>query len=217
MLKSIFIEFISRITSLLETDLPGKEAHQKMESAFRHKTGQIWDDAKAKQSAVLILLYPNETGEICTVFTLKQSGIGLHSNQISLPGGRFEQEDGTLQNTALRESFEEIGVLPSSVTVIGRLSQLIIPRSQFVVNTFVGYTLTKPDFKIQENEVAELYEVRLADFFRQSNKSSFQIHDEQGNSFHAPSYQVNNRHLWGATAMIMAEMEEILRVGGLIS
>ncbi len=164
-----------------------------------------------KQSAVLFLLYPNESGETCAAFILRQSGLAIHSNQISLPGGRYEETDASYEETALRETFEEIGVAPEVVTMIGTLTDVWVPRSGFLVHPYVGFTPMRPSFKLQPEEVADVYEVRLVDLFHHETKSTYQITDNEGNTYTAPSYLIAGRHLWGATAMMMAEVEEILK------
>jgi len=204
------------MAAFLQKELPGSEAHRAMESEMRRKMLHHWDEKKARLSAVLLLLYPSENGRIMTVLTLKQNGIGIHSGQISLPGGKFETGDATLDQTALRETEEEIGVPPGEITLLGQLSSLVIPRSGFIVYPYVGYCTHKPIFKIQDAEVARLYEVDLLHLLRHSNKNSFMFTEEHGETFTVPSYLLDNHHLWGATAMIMSEVEHILRNEGLL-
>lgn len=216
-MKTKFDIFRNDLESWLQGELPGSEAHRAMESEMRRKQTRLWDEKKARLSAVLLLLYPDQNGHITTVLTLKQNGIGVHSGQISLPGGKFEPEDETLARTALRETEEEIGVSSDKITLIGQLSSITIPRSGFVVYPFVGYCSDKPVFKIQDAEVARLYEVDLFSLLKHSNKDSFLFTEEQGETFTVPSYLLDNRHLWGATAMIMSEIEHILRKEGLLN
>ncbi len=215
-MKTKFDIFIDKVAGLLQNELPGSAAHRAMESEIRRKLLNQWDPTQARLSAVLLLLYCGENGHTMTVLTLKQDGIGIHSGQISLPGGKFEPEDTSLAQTALRETEEEIGVSPADITLIGTLSSLVIPRSGFVVHPFVGVCHKKPEFVIQDTEVAKLYEVDLQELLRNSNKKSFSLTDEQGETFEVPSYLLDNRHLWGATAMIMSEVEHLLRAGGLL-
>ncbi len=216
-MKTKFDIFRNQLARLLQNELPGSEAHRAMESEMRRKLLHEWDEKKARLSAVMLLLYPDENDRIMTVLTLKQNGIGIHSGQISLPGGKFEPEDMTLDQTALRETEEEIGVHPYEITLIGQLSSLVIPRSGFIVYPFVGYCTARPQFKIQDSEVARLYEVDLFNLLHHSNKNSFLFTEEHGETFTIPSYLLDNRHLWGATAMIMSEVEHILRKEGLLT
>lgn len=183
-----------------------------MESEYRRMHNDEHNLKNPKQSAVLFLLYPNELGETCSPFILRQSGLAIHSNQISLPGGRFEETDASYEETALRETFEEIGVNPSTVTIIGKLTDVMVPRSGFLVHPYVGYTSERPSFTLQTEEVAHVYEVKLADLFHHETKSTYHISDHEGNRYTAPSFLIENRHLWGATAMMMAEVEEIISV-----
>ncbi|MDD2799273.1 MAG: CoA pyrophosphatase [Bacteroidales bacterium] len=209
-METNFEQLIIQLTLALRQKLPGETAHNKMISEYRRNSPNEWNFDKIKESAVLALIYPNDEGKICILFTLRQSDIGAHSGQISLPGGRYEENDGSLKQTALRESFEEVGIIPETITIIGQLSEVLIPRSGFRVLPFVGFTERRPIFKIQPEEVAELFEIPLNELFKVQNKSSFQIEDKQGRKYHTPSYLVDGHHLWGATAMMMAELEEVI-------
>lgn len=209
---SKFSDFTALFEQLLRQDLPGATAHRKMESEYRRRQDGTHHITHPKQSAVLFLLYPNEEGEICTAFILRQKNLSIHSNQISLPGGRYEESDISYEQTALRETHEEIGVDPENVTIIGKMSEVLIPRSGFLVHPYVGFTAQRPMFKLQTEEVAGLYEVKLEDLFRHESKSTYHITDDEGNKYTAPSFLIEDRHLWGATAMIMAEVEEVLKL-----
>ncbi|MFZ4456623.1 MAG: NUDIX hydrolase [Bacteroidales bacterium] len=209
-LDTSFLNLVPQLIEKLKEVLPGASAHQRMESDYRRKLDGTVQLNDPKQSAVLFLLYPDESGETCAAFILRQSNLSIHSNQISLPGGRTEESDRSFEETALRETHEEIGVEPQNVTIIGKLTEVLIPRSGFLVHPYVGFAAERPTFKLQIEEVADLYEVKLADLFHHETKSTHHITDAQGNRYTAPSYLIAGRHLWGATAMMMAEVEEIL-------
>lgn len=198
-----------KLRDLLKRELPGTAAHQKMHTGYRKQLSLLEGEDKAVQSAVLLLLFPNESGALSTVFTLRPTKMAAHSGQISLPGGRYEESDPSYEATALRETYEEIGVDPSLIEIVGRLSEVYIPRSGYNVHPFVGYTPTRPIFTLQPDEVEQLIEIDLAQLFAPTTKSEFTFRDTNGEEFLAPSYLIDRRHLWGATAMMMAEFETI--------
>jgi 8-oxo-dGTP pyrophosphatase MutT (NUDIX family) len=182
-----------------------------MESELRKHFFSEFDESKAKQSAVLLLFYRDVEGNAKLVLTLKQQHLGVHSGQISFPGGKYEENDVNLLTTALRESQEEIGICPDRVEIVGELSPVTIPRSGFIVHPFVGIHREVPRFILQESEVAELFEVDLMQLLHNHNKATFTLKDEQGKVYHIPSYKLGNHHVWGATAMILAELEFLLK------
>jgi 8-oxo-dGTP pyrophosphatase MutT (NUDIX family) len=122
-----FSSFISSLKHQFELDLPGEQAQYKMAPLGRPpKELAVYFAKKVKQSAVLILLYPDD-GEIKTVLMERNSYNGVHSKQISFPGGKTEPEDSSFAVTALREFEEEVGVARSEITIVGELTELFIP------------------------------------------------------------------------------------------
>jgi 8-oxo-dGTP pyrophosphatase MutT (NUDIX family) len=136
---------------------------------------------------------------------------GIHSGQISLPGGRYEEMDGQVLNTALRESKEEVGIEPGSVEIIGKLSELYIPPSNFMVYPFVGYTPHRPLFRTDKKEVQRLIETDLDDLLNDNNIKTkvFRIHS--GIKISTPCYEIKGDVIWGATAMMLSEFREVIR------
>jgi 8-oxo-dGTP pyrophosphatase MutT (NUDIX family) len=130
----MFERFIEQLRKRLEQPLPGEE-HQFLMAPFKRKrTGEIdLNQFNPRKSAVLILLFPQDNS-IRTVLIERPVYDGIHSGQVAFPGGKFEKEDVELANTALRETFEEIGVMADDVTVIGQLTDLYINPSNFMVS-----------------------------------------------------------------------------------
>lgn len=160
---------VAKIKSLLLTkELPGLLTQLKMAPATRlaeiaksqltieHKDylGKI-----PRKSAVLILLYP-KNNSTHLVMMVRATDDTVHSGQVSFPGGKVEKNDQTISHTALREAHEEIGVIPESVEIIGKLTKLYIPPSNFDVYPVIGYTNTTPVF-ITNNEVQKILEIDL--------------------------------------------------------
>jgi len=141
-------EFQTLIPRIATATLPGIDAHFKMAPLMRIKLGKNLDVAalNPKKSAVLALLYPNEAQELQMVFMLRKTYKGVHSNQIGFPGGKVEKEDNNLLATALRETFEEVGVPSNTIQIITTLTETYIPPSNFLVQPFLGICQEKPTF-----------------------------------------------------------------------
>lgn len=165
----------------------------------------------AKQSAVLILLFP-ENDQLKAVFIKRSEYDGVHSGQIAFPGGSCEDTDNDFAATALRETFEEIGVEPEKIEIVGQLSDLYIPPSNFMVKVFVGYCAQKPEYSIDKKEVQSVIEIPVADFY--TDNIIFEKEFGSGNrkfSIKAPFYKINDVEIWGATAMITSELLAVFK------
>ena len=208
----IFSEFIDSLKSALVLPLPGTQAQQKMTSNRRlREMMDMRPKDKAIKSSVLILLYPGKKNDLPNfVVTLRQKYNGIHSGQISLPGGRFESSDKDLLQTALRETNEEIGVDPGLISVIGKLTELFIPPSNYLVQPFVGFTVEYPEFHIQQTEVDKIFEIEVTQLMNESAVMEKEVFTTRG-QLSAPSFAIDGSIIWGATAMILSEFKEILR------
>lgn len=165
---------------------------------------------EAKQSGVLILFYPHENSPHI-VFMLRPSYSGPHSGQISFPGGRQEKEDDDLRMTALREAQEEVGVNPSQVNILGNISPLYIPPSDFYVEPVVGYTLERPDFQADPVEVEKIIELPIEYLLDKNNRQTREIElRSTGRKITTPCYVVGDHIIWGATAMMLSELLTIV-------
>jgi 8-oxo-dGTP pyrophosphatase MutT (NUDIX family) len=205
-----FHEFVILLEKRLQQPLPGRQAQMRMSALKRiRELMKFAPSDDAKQSSVLILLFPLgvKTG---LVLMLRPEYPGVHSGQISLPGGKFEETDESLIFTALRESNEEIGIDPAQVQIIGQLTELYIPPSNFLVTPVVGYQTSRPDFRADPKEVAEIIEIQLDDLLDDRNRQMKKIQLRLGISLKVPSYCINGKIIWGATAMILSELKEIL-------
>ena len=153
-----FIEFLEK---RLQKPLPGKPAQLKMSSLARiQKLLRLSPPENAVQSSVLILLYPY-MGSVGLVLMLRPEYPGIHSGQISLPGGKYEETDESLIYTALREAQEETGIDPGQVQILGQLTEMYIPPSNFLVTPVVGYQPSRPFFTANPKEVEKIIEIRL--------------------------------------------------------
>ena len=212
----VFTEFISKLRDELSLPLPGLQVQLRMTSNRRlREMMAARQSGEAIKSSVLILLYPGREDSLPTfVVTLRPTYEGIHSGQISLPGGRFEVSDENLMQTALRETSEEIGMDPSGVTVIGKLTELYIPPSNYIVQPFVGYTEASPVFRAHPKEVEKIIEIPVSRLLDENNMVIKDI-SAGGFQFAAPSFTIDGTVIWGATAMILNEFKAIVRGAGL--
>ncbi|MDM8528020.1 CoA pyrophosphatase [Anaerolineales bacterium HSG24] len=198
---------IEQIQAALSQKLPGQSAQYKM--APQPDILSRWDKPiDCRNAAVLLFLYPhithNSKREWHIILIRRSEYMGLHRGQISFPGGQNEANE-TLQTTALREAHEEIGLLPEIVKIIGKLSCLYTPPSNFCIYPYIGYSDHRPDFQADTTEVAELIEPPLSliqnPTIRQRELRTF--HD--GTPRHVPFFNIHGHKVWGATAMILNE------------
>lgn len=184
------------------------EAQQKMSPIPR---GWQKRDTPPKQSAVLILLYPEIDDRLNIVLTLRNAGLRGHSGQVSFPGGKQDDSDATLTATALRETCEEIGICDNNITIIGHISKFYIPPSHYDVYPTVAQYTAIPEFKPNPAEVAEIFSFALEDLLHPRYK-----HEEyrtiQDYKVKIPYYDVNGHKVWGATAIMLSEIETRLRL-----
>lgn len=165
-------------------------------------------NGSANLAAVLLLLFPKDD-QLSTVMIKRNEYPGVHSGQISLPGGR--QEDGeTFDTTALRETHEELGIDPSKVNLLGQLTPIYIPPSDFEVHPYVGHITQHPTWQPDPTEVAAVVETPIAALFDDNLKKNQEIHVNTF-TFTAPYYDIQGHHVWGATAIILSEFEHRLR------
>lgn len=204
-------ELITKLKTALEGPLPGNSSHDKMMRAKRPSPREIRKQGLPyKESAVLILLYPVEQVPH-TVLMLRPSYDGVHSSQISFPGGKREARDNDLIDTALREADEEVSIKRHHVEILGQLSELYIPPSQFIVQPVVAYSQQEPNFVADPREVEEVIPVPLSRIMEDDVIKEKQIFLPKYNTTIDASYfDIDSQVVWGATAMILAELREIL-------
>ena len=206
---------IELLRKRLAAPLPGRAAQYRM--ASMHRLEELGYNPvpppDAKVACVLKLLYRRDNAWHTLLIQRTQNPRDRHSGQVSFPGGRFEENDGALVNVALREAQEEVGVLPGQVEVLGRLTELYIPVSNFVVHPFVGVLLGSPDFRPQPGEVESILTPALTVFSRPENRKMADLTVGQGIMLKdVPYFDVEGRMVWGATAMILSEFLELLDV-----
>lgn len=199
-----------KLRERLGDDLPGNSAHIKLLPQHRliSDSDSIRDDAVP--SAVLIMLYLKEN-EIYFAAIKRSEYDGVHSGQISLPGGRLESFDMDHAAAAFRETREEIGIEAENLELLGVLSKLYISRSNFIVHPFVAIHHGKPMFVPDPVEVKEIIEIPLKLLLEERNITNKTLKFKDGFTLVAPGFQVNEHFIWGATAMILMEFSELLQ------
>jgi 8-oxo-dGTP pyrophosphatase MutT (NUDIX family) len=170
-----------------------------------------WMGNNAKQAGVLALFYPNVQHHTNLLLILRKTYAGIHSNQIGFPGGKYEKGDRDLSFTALRETEEEVGVPRDQVQILKALSKVYIPPSNFEVQPFVGlYQATGP-FVLEAAEVAALVEVTLDDFMDDTKIFAQRLSTSYAREIEVPAFNLNGHTVWGATAMMLSEIKELLK------
>ena len=205
-------ELIARLSSQFKDELPGWNSHQKMMNYKRPKPDNIKEiDPEARESAVLALLYPYKD-ETHTVLMQRHVYEGAHSGQISFPGGKRETWDKNLRETALREAEEELSIKSNRVRILGELTQVYIPPSRYLVSPFLGYVNQRPDFIPEASEVSEIIEVPVSQILDPERlKEKYHFIPTLNSKIKIRYFDIDQRVVWGATAMMLSEISDLLR------
>lgn len=203
------IEEIKRET---EYNLAEEEAVELMFSYPRPKSNEIKKEfPDAKLSAVNILLF-EQNNQILFPVIKRPKYDGHHSQQISLPGGKYEVSDNDLNFTSKRETFEEVGIDIDSQKSITKLSEIYIPPSNYIVSPFITFykKQLKPNFIKDDYEVEQIIYINILDIINQNNIVETDILIKNKTSIKVKAYNIENEIIWGATGIILAEFSIIL-------
>jgi 8-oxo-dGTP pyrophosphatase MutT (NUDIX family) len=189
--------------------LPGEQARTIMLPEYRRNAvPPLPEDAATwREAAVLVLLY-EEQGQTRFPLILRVDGPGVHAGQVSLPGGAREPGE-SLQDCAIRETVEEIGVEATSIRIIRELSPLHVPPSRFTVHPFVGLLVQQPTFQPAPDEVAAIMAPSLEHLLDPATRTEEML-TIRGKDWKVPCYRLAGHRVWGATAMILAELSALL-------
>lgn len=204
-----FIKFVEPITS---TPLTGTSSHKKMVPKNRvfELSNEEYIAKKTKQAAVLMLIYPkNSLAHIALIQRNEYEGV--HSSQIAFPGGKYEETDLNLQETALRETFEEIGIPSEQVKIIRQFSKVYIQPSNFLVYPFLGFAEHTLNFFPDPNEVSQIIEMPISMLLDDKNLVTKTITTSYAFNITVPTFQFFNHTVWGATAMMLSELKDVLK------
>lgn len=208
-----YLQTIDWLQKRLQQPLPGNTAHERMLARVKEMPFEIPENARP--SAVLSLLFPHNND--LNLLLIKRTEDGhAHSGQISFPGGRQDPTDANLRATALREAQEEVGIMSSDITILGQLTRLYIPVSNFLVYPFVAFSEKRPEYNLSKDEVARVIEVPFREFLTEKRKTVARVTSPADRSFvrKVNAYQLEDGSvIWGATAMILSELEVIIAEG----
>ncbi|MBS4058351.1 MAG: CoA pyrophosphatase [Bacteroidales bacterium] len=205
-----FIFFTEKLRKALSGHLPGEVAQMKLAPLSRKKMmAQGATNRKARQSAVLIVLFPEEN-QVKTVLIKRNSYDGVHSGQIAFPGGGYEPGDADLQHTALREAYEEVGIKTDQVKILGNLSKIYIPPSNFEVLPVVAYMNRAQELHPDPAEVDTVFSCSVQTLMHPQTLQQRSIVLKDGSSMDVPAFVIGEYVIWGATSMIISELNHVI-------
>jgi 8-oxo-dGTP pyrophosphatase MutT (NUDIX family) len=195
---------LEKLKARFQFTLPGREAQFQMAPTFRPEM----DESGITQKAGVIILLYLKSNKLYFPLIERPVYNGAHSGQISLPGGKMDSSDVDLIATALRECEEEIGIKASTITPLGKLSELFIPVSKFQVFPIVGFIEKITEFFPQPEEVSSIMEVPLELLLKESTLEKKQVIYNNKDEV-IPFYNIFGKMVWGATAMILSEFTHV--------
>lgn len=208
-----FTIFKNRSSKLTKIPLPGESAHHKLAPVFRLQELEELHipQIEPRHAAVMAVFYPDPRHQVHFVLILRPTYRGVHSNQVAFPGGRVEKEDLDLAHTALRETEEEVGIPQNDVMVVKEMTPIYIPPSNFWVRPYMGILDYTPELVPQQDEVESIIEVDLDDFLSDSSLTQQRLNTSYSKSIEVPAFLLNGHVVWGATAMMLNEMKDVLK------
>lgn len=206
-----FKQFQQLLPQLQSAKLPGLAAQFKLAPEIRKRYSEDMIQLKnPRKAGVLALFYPDNNNNTTFLLTLRPAYGGAHSSQISFPGGKLENGDKNLEETAKRESFEEVGIIVKDIKVIKEFTDAYIPPSNFLVSPFLGVLDYTPTFN-SNHEVEEIIEVSLSDLMDDHKLVMRKRDTSYMQNIEVPCFEFNNHIVWGATAMILSEIKSIIQ------
>lgn len=202
---------LERLQAAFAQPLPGASAHALMAPRPRREWPAEFNPARVRHAAGLILVFPVE-GDAHIVLTVRADSLGRHGGQVSLPGGAAEPGE-TYEQAALREAHEEVALAPETVRVLGALTPVDIPVSGFRLHPIVGAADRRQTLAPSDGEVARILEVRIAELCEPGRMVSMTL-SRDGRDVVAPAFRVADVEIWGATAMVVAELLVVLGWNG---
>ncbi|HEU0124933.1 CoA pyrophosphatase [Flavobacterium sp.] len=208
-----FQDFLKYVPNIIPVKLPAVESHLKMAPKERIEGLKNLDiDAlNPRMAGVMMLFYPKQE-KTHLVLIVRNTYEGVHSAQIAFPGGKIEKDDFNFENTALRETHEEIGIEREKIEIIKKFSPMYIPPSNFLVHPFLGIAKEELSFYPDIREVAGIIELPLSVFLNDEIIIEARLSTSYGANILVPAFNIQNHVVWGATAMILSELRDVLKV-----
>ncbi len=202
--------FVEKLKNRLQRSLPGDASHRSMRpSLVNGERINFANTRKPKDGAVLILFYERDQ-QLRFPLIQRPTYSGPHSGQISLPGGKWEEADQDLIQTAMREAEEEIGVHAQKIEIVGSLTSFNVAASNHQVLPVIGFYPEIPDYKPDEIEVAEVVDVALRELVNEENIKRTEIVVGENVKLDSPYFDLGSKVVWGATAGMLAELRDII-------
>ncbi|EJL61354.1 NUDIX hydrolase [Flavobacterium sp. CF136] len=208
-----FQDFLQHVPNLIPVELPAEKAHVKMAPLERVTLMKNLDlsEKKPRIAAVMMLFYP-KNGKTHLVLIVRNAYDGVHSSQIAFPGGKYEISDANFQETALRETHEEVGISSEKIEIIKQFTPMYIPPSNFLVHPFLGISSQELSFYPDIREVADIIELPLSVFLNDEIIIEATLSTSYAANVLVPAFNIQNHVVWGATAMILSELRDVLKI-----
>lgn len=208
-----FQDFLQHVPNLIPVELPAEKAHVKMAPLERITLMKNLDlsEKKPRIAAVMMLFYP-KNGKTHLVLIVRNAYDGVHSSQIAFPGGKYEISDADFQETALRETHEEVGISSEKIEIIKQFTPMYIPPSNFLVHPFLGISSQELSFYPDIREVADIIELPLSVFLNDEIIIEATLSTSYAANILVPAFNIQNHVVWGATAMILSELRDVLKI-----
>lgn len=201
---------ILKLSAVLKEELPGEEAQFKMAPMARKRIAEMSvHDALIRNAAVMLPLFRNSESD-SFLLTVRSIYEGVHSGQVSFPGGKFDENENDAIQVALREMEEEVGVKSDQIQILGMLSPLFIPVSKMYVQPLVAW-VHEPKWVANDHEVAQILEIPIHYMFQHNVIKKMKMEFTPGSPVEVPYYDIQGHVVWGATAMIISEFLAVLK------
>lgn len=207
-----FQEFLKYVPKIKQVPLPAESSHIKLAPTERIEAllNSNLSVTNPRIAGVMMLLYPKK-GITHLILIVRNTYKGVHSAQIAFPGGKYEIDDLDYAFTALRETHEEVGVLPENIEVIRAFTPIYIPPSHFQVHPFLGISNKEITFSLDPTEVADIIELPLATFLDDRILVEETLSTSYATDIQVPAFKIEEKIVWGATAMILSELKDVLK------
>jgi 8-oxo-dGTP pyrophosphatase MutT (NUDIX family) len=210
--KLKLLELQQALEERLKYGLPGEEAHLKMApKSIEGSRLRFTQNEKTRAGGVMIMLY-EQNGEVFFPLIQRPNYDGVHGGQVSFPGGKREDNDTDTFHTAVRETEEEIGVPAKQIEIIGSLTEFFVGASNNLVLPVIGTSNDQPTFIPDQHEVSEVVEAKVSELLDDNLVKEKVITVGGGQvQLNSPYFDIQNKVVWGATAMMLSEFKDILK------